>query len=207
VRKNVLPNLVGPVMARDQIASSFASWCGSEPEFWAWYADYDWVALCQLYGTMMDLPKGWPMYCRDFKQTSDEQGLKIVQDETSIHNALYDAQWLANTFMERWVRGDRRMLDTPKLAAAPTKIPTGVVAVCKECGALVQKPKRHKRWHKYRLAIPGPPGPMGPAGMTGERGPEGPKGNMPPPLYPPNGPAVSWTEIRPVDTPPVPRLT
>lgn len=34
-------------------------------------ADYDWVVLCQLYGTMMDLPKGWPMYCRDVKQLCD----------------------------------------------------------------------------------------------------------------------------------------
>ena len=27
------------------------------PEFWAYYADYDHVALCQLFGTMMQLPK------------------------------------------------------------------------------------------------------------------------------------------------------
>lgn len=34
------------------------------PRFWAYYADYDWVAFCQLFGTMMDLPQGYPMYCR-----------------------------------------------------------------------------------------------------------------------------------------------
>ena len=28
----------------------------SKPEIWAYYADYDHVAFCQLFGTMMDLP-------------------------------------------------------------------------------------------------------------------------------------------------------
>jgi hypothetical protein len=40
-------------------------------EFYAYYADYDWVVFCSLFGTMMDLPKGFPMYCRDLKQEMD----------------------------------------------------------------------------------------------------------------------------------------
>lgn len=43
------------------------------PEFYAYYANYDWVAFCWLFGKMMDLPKGFPMYCRDLKQTMDEK--------------------------------------------------------------------------------------------------------------------------------------
>lgn len=43
------------------------------PEFYAYYADYDWVVFCSLFGTMMDLPKGFPMYCRDLKQMIDEK--------------------------------------------------------------------------------------------------------------------------------------
>lgn len=43
-----------------------------EPEFYAYYADYDWVAFCWLFGNMMKLPKGFPMYCKDLKQTFDE---------------------------------------------------------------------------------------------------------------------------------------
>ena len=42
-------------------------------EFYAYYADYDWVVFCTLFGTMMDLPKGFPMYCRDLKQMLDEK--------------------------------------------------------------------------------------------------------------------------------------
>lgn len=42
-------------------------------EFYGYYADYDWVLFCSLFGRMIDLPKGFPMYCKDLKQTFDEQ--------------------------------------------------------------------------------------------------------------------------------------
>jgi hypothetical protein len=67
---------------------------GEKPEFWAYYADYDWVALCQLYGTMMDLPKGWPMFCRDVKQLADSLGDPPLPEQTGTeHHALADALW------------------------------------------------------------------------------------------------------------------
>ena len=94
VTRNVLPSLTGPVKQRATIAAEIIKFVGPKPEFWAYFADYDWVALCQLFGTMMDLPPGWPMYCRDYKQVCDEQGLSLKQDD-SKHNALEDAQWLA----------------------------------------------------------------------------------------------------------------
>lgn len=96
VRENVLSTLTGPVKPRRVIAADVRKFVGEEPEFWAWFAAYDWVALCQLFGTMMDLPDGWPMYCRDLKQVSDERGLDLKQTD-SVHNALGDAQWLADT--------------------------------------------------------------------------------------------------------------
>ena len=46
---------------------------------YAYYADYDWVVLCSLFGTMMDLPKGFPMYCRDLKQEIDRIANKAVK--------------------------------------------------------------------------------------------------------------------------------
>ena len=45
----------------------------SNPEFYAYYADYDWVLFCSLFGKMINLPKGFPMYCNDLKQTLDEK--------------------------------------------------------------------------------------------------------------------------------------
>jgi hypothetical protein len=38
-----------------------------DPELWAWYADYDHVVLCQLCGTMADLPDGIPMWTHDLR--------------------------------------------------------------------------------------------------------------------------------------------
>lgn len=65
-----------------------------KPEFWGYYADYDWVVFCQLFGTMMDLPKGFPMYMRDIKQLCDDLGNpKLPTEGKGEHNALCDAQW------------------------------------------------------------------------------------------------------------------
>ncbi len=69
------------------------------PQFWGYFADYDHVVLSQLYGTMMDLPAGWPMYTRDLKQTLDDilfdhPGLEIEMPKNpEPHNALHDARW------------------------------------------------------------------------------------------------------------------
>ncbi|MGH2666066.1 hypothetical protein [Flavobacterium sp.] len=50
------------------------------PEFYAYYADYDWVVFCWLFGKMIDLPAGFPMYCRDLKQVLDEKAKLKIQD-------------------------------------------------------------------------------------------------------------------------------
>ena len=41
-------------------------------ELYGYYSAYDHVALCWLFGKMIDLPKGFPMYTIDLKQTMDE---------------------------------------------------------------------------------------------------------------------------------------
>jgi 3' exoribonuclease, RNase T-like len=94
VKQNVFPHLRQVWTPRVMIASAIVQFVGDKPEFWAYYADYDWVALCQLYGTMMDLPKGWPMYCRDVKQLCDSVGNpKLIKNTEVEHNALSDALW------------------------------------------------------------------------------------------------------------------
>jgi len=67
---------------------------GDKPEFWGYYADYDWVVFAQLFGTMMDLPKGFPMYCNDIKQLGKSLGdPELPKQGKSEHNALADAKW------------------------------------------------------------------------------------------------------------------
>jgi hypothetical protein len=95
--ENVRPHLGwadAPRVSRAEIAQDLLAFAGDAPEFWAYYADYDWVALCQLYGRMIDLPKGWPMFCRDLKQLCVDLGNpKLPSQEDGEHNALADAFW------------------------------------------------------------------------------------------------------------------
>lgn len=96
VQENVLPHVQGePTMSLWSIAESIKIFVGStEPEFWGYYADYDWVVFAQIFGTMMDLPSGWPMYCRDIKQWCDQLGNpKLPEQSSTEHNALHDARW------------------------------------------------------------------------------------------------------------------
>ncbi len=50
----------------------------TNPEFYAYFGQYDWVVFCWLYGRMDDLPKGYPMYCRDLKQMLDEKQHEMI---------------------------------------------------------------------------------------------------------------------------------
>lgn len=93
VQENVIVHLTGERKPRAQIAAEIVTFVGEKPEFWAYYADYDWVALCQLYGRMIDLPKGWPMFCRDVKQLAVSVGDPKLPKQTTIeHHALADAR-------------------------------------------------------------------------------------------------------------------
>jgi hypothetical protein len=98
VKENVVPHLRGGawLKPRKQIAGEIVRFVGPKPEFWAYYSSYDWVTLCQLYGTMMDLPEGWPKMCMDIKQEANRLGLR-TQDlpvkPTNAHDAIADARW------------------------------------------------------------------------------------------------------------------
>jgi len=50
----------------------------SKPELYGYYSAYDHVVLCWLFGKMIDLPKGFPMYTIDVKQMLDEK-IKFLQ--------------------------------------------------------------------------------------------------------------------------------
>jgi 3' exoribonuclease, RNase T-like len=96
VKENVLPRLGdGRVSSLEYIAHQLKAFIGSgKPEFWGYYSAYDWVVFCQIFGTMMDLPKGWPMYCRDIKQLCDSLGNpRLPEQGKGEHNALADARW------------------------------------------------------------------------------------------------------------------
>ena len=98
----LLPN---HVLTKEQIKNKILEFIGADnnPEFWAYYADYDWVVFCWLFGRMMDLPKHFPCYCKDLQQLIDDRKmdknllLEIIPQD-NIHNALDDARWVKKTF-------------------------------------------------------------------------------------------------------------
>lgn len=104
VRANVLPHLLPAnphdpyIWPRAIIATDLAAFCSLDgpPEVWGYYADYDWVLFCQLFGRMVDLPKGWPMYCRDLKQLAGDR--RLPKQESQEHNALADAVWIRDQY-------------------------------------------------------------------------------------------------------------
>ena len=78
-----------------------------QPELWADHGAYDHVRLAQLFGPMIDLPAGFPMWTHELRQEAERSGnpdLPRLSGATSgmgEHNALHDArevlyrlQWL-----------------------------------------------------------------------------------------------------------------
>lgn len=56
--------------------------------FYGYYSDYDWVVFCWLFGNMIDLPNGFPMYCIDVKQTLDEAATNKRNKSIEYYNQV-----------------------------------------------------------------------------------------------------------------------
>lgn len=74
---------------------------GERHEAWAYYADYDWVAFCSMWGRMVDLPSRFPWLCRDVMQLALDAGLDrsvLPEDDKDEHHALVDARWTKRAY-------------------------------------------------------------------------------------------------------------
>jgi hypothetical protein len=114
VKRNVILLLDHPIPAfpesrartYEQIRDEVAAFVSHEkPEFWAYFADYDWVALCGLFGRLMDLPGHWPQFCLDLKQQAYLYGRVLPEYDPALeglpeHHALGDARWTARAHKE-----------------------------------------------------------------------------------------------------------
>jgi len=78
-----------------------------KPEFWADYGAYDWVAFARCFGRLIDLPKNFPVYFKDFQMLLDLCGgqqfrngfdLRFEKDQAAAHIALDDARNLKKQF-------------------------------------------------------------------------------------------------------------
>jgi 3' exoribonuclease, RNase T-like len=84
-----------PRFSREEIKNKVVEYIGDKNvRFWGYFSSYDWVVFCQLFGKMLDLPKGYPYYCNDLKQEIKRLALRTDHiDKGSLHNALEDAKW------------------------------------------------------------------------------------------------------------------
>lgn len=82
--------------SREQIAEDILEFVGLDDniEWWNWYGAYDHVVLCQTFGTMMELPHGFPMFSCDLKQLHKDKGYPgMPRQPKGLHNALADAKF------------------------------------------------------------------------------------------------------------------
>lgn len=101
VRKNVLPKLPpasSPLwrsrkQIRDDLLTFLVPRPSVRPELWAWVGAYDHVALCQLWGSMVDLPSSLPRYTNELRQHWEASGCpELPPVPTDAHDALADAR-------------------------------------------------------------------------------------------------------------------
>ena len=100
-QKNVFPHFHGLTIARERVAAELNNFCGAKPEFWGWFGSYDWICLCQLYGRMLDMPKGWPMYINETMQFMRGAGVgrwDLPKHMGIQHHALDDAVHQKNIY-------------------------------------------------------------------------------------------------------------
>lgn len=102
--ENVVPQLPDEMefkpkaQIRDEVAAFLLQ--DGPPELWAWFASYDHVVLAQLFGTMMDLPEGVPMYTHDLRSFIDWHPpvRPLPHQDAGLHDALHDARHLKRMF-------------------------------------------------------------------------------------------------------------
>jgi hypothetical protein len=58
------------------------------------------VALAQLFGRMIDLPDGFPMWTNDLRQEVERRGNPALpKQESAEHDALADARWVRDAYL------------------------------------------------------------------------------------------------------------
>ena len=101
VRTHVLPKLPPPSSqqwrSRRQIRADLEEFFRVDDddriELWAWVAAYDHVVLCQLWGSMPELPAHIPRFTRELRQFWEDRGSPpLPAKPKDSHDALVDAR-------------------------------------------------------------------------------------------------------------------
>jgi len=136
VRTQVLPEILrmreqGRVASLEELRQQVLDFIGDdkEPEFWANWAAYDWVTFCQVFGTMAQFPRRFPMFCMDLQQALAEAGSPSVPEKVKVvegaipHCALDDARCAKRVFDWLQTLHSGGSGETPKKKAPKKKAP------------------------------------------------------------------------------------
>jgi hypothetical protein len=101
---NYMDPAVKPIERIAREVRDFIRDSGDDVQLWANYGAYDHVCLAQLWGRMIDLPDGVPMFTNDIQQERARLGIswdELPKQESGEHNALADARH--NQTVRRWL--------------------------------------------------------------------------------------------------------
>ena len=95
ITENVIDKLAGPAKPLQDIRTDLYHFFQPAPtELWAWFGEYDWIVLRQLFGHMLDWPKDWPLSHMNLEQLRLSLGSpKLPPQPLNAHHALADAIW------------------------------------------------------------------------------------------------------------------
>jgi len=96
-------------MTRTEIKAGIVKFIGADQniEFWGDHPSYDWVAFCQLFGRMLDLPSNYPKYInciRSYRQILGCNGefQKAFGNSVKVHECMYDAKEIYDKY--KWLK-------------------------------------------------------------------------------------------------------
>ncbi|MFI1485800.1 3'-5' exoribonuclease domain-containing protein [Streptomyces sp. NPDC020747] len=101
---NYLDPAVKPIERIADEVAEFIRASGPDVQLWANYGAYDHVCLAQLWGPMIALPDGLPMFTHDIQQERSRLGIgwaDLPEQESGEHDALADARH--NQTVRRWL--------------------------------------------------------------------------------------------------------
>lgn len=91
------------VMALDQISADVYEFIAGpgqyDVELWADFGAYDHVVLCQLFGSMGELPTGIPMFTHEIRQLAEMYpDVALPPQPLVADHAMYDARWARDAY-------------------------------------------------------------------------------------------------------------
>lgn len=90
-------NVMPKIMMAERIKNFVLA--DAQPQLWAYFAAYDHVVLSQLFGRMLNLPVGMPMWSHDLCQEIERHRNPHYPPQLEgAHNALADARWVKSTY-------------------------------------------------------------------------------------------------------------